>query len=268
MRKIQLIALCCVLVRSAASLQQPCYGTDGAPVPCYPPYEDVAAGLVPAATSTCTSSGPACEKCAPCDANVPSQSHAPNQTTDGRSDTYWQSATVAPGESVNLTYYLGGAFEVIEVSVEFVGPLPNLTTVLMSAEVGKPFSTLLSYSAALCGGKGTCASVAIQTLPNSRQKVTFALGLDVQPADTIHLCLYPANGYVAVANVNVTARCACSGHASSCARVGGVSVCNCSHNSEGRLCDVCSNGYGKQPWAPSGGTTGAYFICEGNGVRE
>ena len=265
MRRIQLIALCCVLVRSTtAGSQLPCYGVNGTPVPCYPPYEDAAAGLVPTATSTCSSSGPACDKCSPCDASVPSQSHAAGLATDGNSVTYWQSAKVSPGESVNLTFHLSGAYEVKEVAVEFVGPPPNATAVLTSADGGKTFSALLSYSAALCGGKGTCTAVTLQLLPDSRQKVTFALRQDAEPADAIRLGLYPASDHVAVANVSITARCACNGHASSCAREGGnVPVCNCSHNSEGKRCETCSSGYGKQPWYSSGGDSATAFVCEG-----
>ena len=259
MRRIRLIALCCVLFRSAVSTQLLCYGADGTPTPCYPPYGDVAAGLVPVATSTCSSAGPACEKCSPCDANLASQSHPASQTTDGSSDTYWQSANVSTGESANLTYNLGGVYEVMNVSVEFVGPVPNVTVLLKQADAGETFVTLLSYSAAQCGGKSTCASVAVRLV--SDQIVTFAVSQSVQPAEAIRLCLYPSKGYVAVANVNVTARCACNGHASSCAKEGGYPVCNCSHNSEGRRCETCSNGYGKQPWSSNGGPTGA-FVCK------
>ena len=153
MRRIQLIVLCCFLFCSAVSTQLLCYGADGTPIPCYPPYGDVAAGLVPVATSTCSLAGPACEKCSPCDANVASQSHPASQTTDGSSDTYWQSANVSPGESANLTYNLGGVYEVMNVSVEFVGPVPNITVLLKQADAGETFVTLLSYSAALCKGK-------------------------------------------------------------------------------------------------------------------
>lgn len=262
MRRIQLIVLCCFLFYSAVSTQLLCYGADGTPIPCYPPYGDVAAGLVPVATSTCSLAGPACEKCSPCDANVASQSHPASQTTDGSSDTYWQSANVSPGENANLTYNLGGVYEVMNVSVEFVGPVPNITVLLKQADAGETFVTLLSYSAALCGGKSTCASVAVRVLSDAHQIVTFAVSQNVQPAEAIRLCLYPTKDYVAVANVNVTARCACNGHASSCAKEGGYPVCNCSHNSEGRRCETCSNGYGKQPWSSSGGLAGA-SVCQG-----
>lgn len=262
--RIQLIALCCVLIRLAVSAQLPCYGVDGTALPCYPPYEDVAAGLVPASTSTCVSSGPACEGCSPCDERVSPQSHPPSLTTDGSSDTYWQSAKVTSGGSVNLTYDLGGFYEVDNVSLEFVGPVPNVTTLLLeSTDAGQPSVTLLSYSPALCRGKPTCAPVTTRLLPNSHQIIAFALPKDVvKTAESVRLRLYPITDYVAIANVNIAGRCACNGHASSCAREGGTPVCNCSHNSEGSRCQTCSNGYGKQHWSYNGGPAARAYICQ------
>ncbi|XP_064615951.1 laminin subunit gamma-1-like [Liolophura sinensis] len=65
----------------------------------------------------------------------------------------------------------------------------------------------------------------------------------------ITLLIPPAQGgFYGISNIDISGKCSCNLHASSCSLVNGFTVCNCSHNTEGKDCERCLPMYNERPW--------------------
>lgn len=152
-----LLCLSAMMVAGKGSECDVVFGDTLVPVICHPPFENVAIGMRPQATSTCglvaservcslTASG---RYCAMCDAAQPGLAHPETLMTDGRLDTHWRSQTHAAvsGGPVNVTLSFNRTFEVASVRVVFAGSPPESFAVLKSSDFGRKFTALHYFSA-------------------------------------------------------------------------------------------------------------------------
>lgn len=159
MASASLVLLClgAMIVGGKGSECDVMFGGSLLPVICHPPFENVARGLRPRATSTCglVSSERVCSltasgrDCTTCDAVQSGLAHPATLMTDGRLDTHWRSQTYAAVSSgpVNITLSFNRTFEVASVRVVFAGSPPESFTVLKSTDFGRTFTAFQYFSA-------------------------------------------------------------------------------------------------------------------------
>ena len=269
----------CTMAWGGGSLCRP--GID--PVACYPPYvQNIVAGSVPEASNACGqesrervchllgSTGMVAGTCDYCDASDPSSAHPPEHITDVHSAdavTYWQSqnhTVVQYPNSVNITFSFNRTFEVRNIAVTFHSSRPESYIILISTDFGSTYTPLQYYSQSCNRTYGLeegdlCSAEEARLAPSSGGQVLLVISPN-REATNVRLKFDRLNTfgdevitmdprvlgsyYYAVSNVEISARCACNGHASACFD----NRCLCEHNTMGPSCEQCRPFYQDQPW--------------------
>ncbi|KAK3718989.1 hypothetical protein QZH41_013141 [Actinostola sp. cb2023] len=190
------------------------------------------------------------QTCDVCDGRDAMRAHPAKFLTDLHNEnnvTCWVADPVQSRENVTLTLSLGKTYDITYVSVQFCSIRPESMAIYKSMDFGKTWQPYQFYS-------GDCENMYERPVNGyvGEENEQEALCTDG------HLIRPHHGGRIAFSTL---AACNCNLHSRSCelnmelfgmtgGRSGGVCV-NCRHNTAGRYCHYCKEGYFKDPNKPS-----------------